>query len=110
MAVRAAQLPELPLRSLFLTLKGHFKPGRGFQKMEIRGSPYCEGAENFPRPRDGYSTAEAMAAAYDHHVEATFPVPLPPKSRGWEWKIEAYRRHLTGAEVSAKRDGLPPEN
>jgi hypothetical protein len=102
-------LENYPYGSLFLTLKGHFKPGRGFQKMEVRGSPFCEGIENFPRPHDGYATAAAMVEAYAHQVDATFPIPLPPKARGWEWKIEAYRRRLSMAQLADKRDGLPPE-
>ncbi len=93
--------------SLFLTLKGNFKPGHGFQQFDIRGSSYAEGPDAFPVPRDGYSTAEKLAAAYADRVDATFPVGLPPAARRWEWQIESYRRHLTGYQLSNKRDGVP---
>jgi hypothetical protein len=93
--------------SLFLPLKGNFAPGHGFQPLEIRGSTYAEGLDAFPIPRDGYSTPEKMAAAYLERVDGTFTIPLPPKARRWEWKIEAYRRHLSGYELSKKRDGMP---
>jgi hypothetical protein len=93
--------------SLFLTLKGKFAPGHhGFQPFEIRGSTYADGPDDFPIPRDGYSTAEKMAAAYSERVDGTFPIHLPPGARRWEWKIEAYRRHLTGYQVSNMRDGV----
>jgi hypothetical protein len=93
--------------SLFVTLTGNFAPGHGFQHLVVRGSSYAEGAEAFPIPRDGLTTAEQTAAAYANRVDGTFSIPLPTKARRWEWKIEAYRRHLTGYELSNKRDGLP---
>jgi hypothetical protein len=84
-----------------------FKPGHGFQPFEIRGSSYAEGPDAFPIPRDDYTTAEKMAAAYANRVDGNFTVPIPPKARRWEGKIEFYHRHLTGYQRGKQRDGMP---
>jgi hypothetical protein len=90
--------------SLFLTLQGKFTPGQGFQKLDIRGSSYAEGPDQFPLPRNQSASPEEKAAAYAKRVSETFPVPFPPTAHRWTWKIECYRRHLTGSAMSDMRD------